>query len=220
LENYPNFNNYDGGDRSMELSEVINRRRTVRDFSQDEVPFEIVEKALQAGLKAPSYNHLKEWDFILVREDNHRLALTRTEEMVEEVTNELRQAFKGYEILAKDMYLDAIPKQKKMILTAPELLIVVYKPKIQVSESKRIYDFNCLASVWCCIENILLSLAEDDVFGVTFIPKNTPGIKKIFNIPQQLEVAAIIPFGYKDSHAKIIPQKEIPLESKLHINNW
>ncbi|AOT71204.1 nitroreductase family protein [Geosporobacter ferrireducens] len=204
----------------MELSEVINRRRTVRDFSQNKVPFKIIEKALRTGLKAPSYNHLKEWDFILVREDRHRLALTRTEEMIEEITNELEQAFKDYENLAKDMYLDAIPKQKRMILTAPELLIVVYKPKTQVSESKKIYDLNCLASVWCCIENILLSLAEDDVFGVTFIPKNTPGIKKIFSIPQQLEVAAIIPFGYKASHAKIIPQKEIQLESKLHINTW
>jgi nitroreductase len=204
----------------MELLEVINRRRTVREFSQKEVPFTIVEKALQAGLKAPSYNHLKEWDFILVKENSQRLALTRTEEMVEEVTDELRQAFNGYENLAKDMYLDAIPKQKRMILTAPEVLIIVYKPKTQVSESKRVYDLNCLASVWCCIENILLSLAEDDVFGVTFIPQNTPAVKKIFNIPQTLEVAGIIPFGYKVSHAKIIPQKEIRLESKLHINNW
>jgi len=48
----------------LELSEVINRRRTVRDFSQEKVAPEIIEKALDAGLEAPSYNHLKEWDFI------------------------------------------------------------------------------------------------------------------------------------------------------------
>lgn len=204
----------------MELTEAINHRRTVRDFSEAEVSFEIIEKALQAGLKAPSYNHLRQWDFILVKEKNIRLALTQTEEMIEKVTDDLKQSFEGYEDLAKDMYLDAIPKQKRMILTAPELLVIIYKPKTQISESKRVYDLNCLASVWCCIENILLSLTENEVFGVTFIPKNTPALKNILNIPQELEVAAIIPFGYKEANAKIIPQKEIVLESRLHINNW
>lgn len=204
----------------MELAEVINRRRTVRDFSKEEVSFEIIKKSLEAGLKAPSYNHLKEWDFILIKDQDIRLALTQTEEMIEEVTDELKQKFKDHDFLAKDMYLDAIPKQKRMILTSPELLVVVYKPKTQVSESKRVYDLNCFASVWCCIENILLSLAENEVFGVTFIPKNTTAIKKILNIPKMLEVAAIIPFGYKDSNAKITPQKEVRLESRLHTNNW
>jgi nitroreductase len=118
------------------------------------------------------------------------------------------------------MYLDAIPKQKKMLMTAPELLVIVYKPKTQVNESKKVYDLNCLASVWCCIENILLSLAENNIYGVTFIPKNTPAIKTILGIPKELEVAAIIPFGYKALDAKIIPQKEVDLTSRLHINNW
>ena len=52
----------------MELLDVIDRRRTVRDFSEKAVPLEIIQRALEAGLKAPSYNHQKEWDFILVRD--------------------------------------------------------------------------------------------------------------------------------------------------------
>ena len=208
------------GGGEMELIEAIKQRRTVRDFSIDVVPLEIIEKALMAGLMAPSYNHLKQWDFILVKEQSIRLALTQTEEMIEKVTDEMKQTFNDHDTLAKGMYLEAIPKQKRMILTAPELLVVVYKPKTQVSESKIIYDLNCLASVWCCIENILLSLTENQVFGVTFIPKNTYAIKKLLSIPQELEVAAIIPFGFKDSNAKIIPQKSVELKSRLHISNW
>ena len=208
------------GGGEMELIEAIKQRRTVRDFSIDVVPLEIIEKALMAGLMAPSYNHLKQWDFILVNEQSIRLALTQTEEMIEKVTDEMKQTFNDHDTLAKGMYLEAIPKQKRMILTAPELLVVVYKPKTQVSESKIIYDLNCLASVWCCIENILLSLTENQVFGVTFIPKNTYAIKKLLSIPQELEVAAIIPFGFKDSNAKIIPQKSVELKSRLHISNW
>jgi len=204
----------------MELQKVIEKRRTIRDFSNKTIDQEIIDIALRAGLKAPSYNHLKQWDFILVRDLKIRLTLTESEEMTEEITDELKKAFEGHDILAKEMYLDAIPKQKKMILTAPELLVIIYKPKTQVGESKRVYDLNCLASVWCCIENILLSLAENDVFGVTFIPQNTQAVKEALNIPQELEVAAIIPFGYKALDVKAIPQKEVLLEEKLHINNW
>jgi nitroreductase len=204
----------------MELQEAIDHRRTVREFSDELIPFDIIKSALEAGLKAPSYNHLKQWDFLLVNDQKLRLAITQTEEMLDKVTPELKQAFEGYESLVKNMYFDAIPKQKRMILTAPELLVVIYKPKTQVEKSEKVYDLNCLASVWCCIENILLSLAENEVFGVTFIPKNTPGVKSTLNIPQELEVAAIIPFGYKAFDNKIVPQKEVQLETRIHINNW
>jgi nitroreductase len=204
----------------MELQDAIRKRRTVRDFSGQAVPFEVIERSLLAGLLAPSYNHLKEWHFFLVRDPHLRIALTQTESMAEQVTDEMKQSLAGYEPLVRNMYLDAIPKQKRMIATAPELLVVVYKPKTQVSESQKVYDLNCLASVWCCIENILLSLAEHDVFGVTFIPQNTPAVKRVLGIPGELEVAAIIPFGYRASDAALYPQKEVPLESRLHRDQW
>ena len=204
----------------MELTEVIRKRRTVRDFSEKKVAPEIIEKALEAGLKAPSYNHLKEWDFILVKDTNTRVALTQTEKLIDHPTDELKQSLENYEVLVKNMYMDAVPKQRKMILSAPELLVVVYKPKTQISVSKRVYDLNCLASVWCCIENILLSFAESDIYGVTFIPQNTSAIKYVLNIPEELEVAAIIPFGYKAMDAKIYPQKEVKVAERLHIDIW
>jgi hypothetical protein len=96
----------------------------------------------------------------------------------------------------------------------------VYKPKTQVKDSKRVYDLDCLASVWCCIENMLLSFAEDDVFGVTFIPQNTPKVKEVLGIPAQLEVAALIPFGYKVKGANDVPQKEVKLEERKHIDKY
>lgn len=204
----------------MELQEAIARRRTIRDFSEQKINPDIINKALFAGLKAPSHNHLKQWYFILVSDQEKRIALIHTEKMIESVTDELEESFRDYDKLSKQMYLNAIPKQKRMILSAPELLVVVYKPKTQITDSKRIYDLNCLASVWCCIENILLSLAEDNIFGVTFIPQNTKAVKEVLSIPPELEVAAIIPFGYKANNATLIPQKEARLEDRLFRNRW
>jgi hypothetical protein len=157
---------------------------------------------------------------LLVNDPHIRLALTKTEAMRDEVDEKTKALFDGLDAAVREMYLYAIPKQKRMILTAPGLICVIYKPKTQIRDSKRIYDLNCLASVWCCIQNILLSLAEDDVFGVTFIPQNTPKVKEALGIPAGLEVAALIPFGYKSDKYVELPQKEIALEERKHIDRF
>lgn len=202
----------------MELMDALARRRTVRDYAGRDVPFPVIEKALRAALMAPSYNHQKEWAFILVNDRKQREALAGR--APDAVSPEIREGLKDYDPLGREMYLAAIPRQKKMILTAPALLVVVYTPKTPIDESKRIYDSNGLAAVWCCIENILLSLAEDDVYAATIVPPDTLTIKEIMGIPRELEVAALIPMGYRAPDAKIIPPKEVAPASVVHADRW
>jgi nitroreductase len=205
----------------MEFYEVVEKRRTVRCFSDDKVPQEIVIKILEAGIKAPTYNHLREWDFILVNDPNVRLDIVKTEGIPDNNNvSQLEHSFSSFDSIAKEMYLDAIPKQKNMLLKAPELLVVVFKPKTKVEMSNRVYDINCLSSAWCCIENILLALAAEDLYGVTYIPQKTVEVKKILGVPEQLEIAALIPFGYKAEELKLIPQKGVDLKEKIHFNKW
>lgn len=52
----------------MEFYEVINRRRTVREWKGESVPQEVLERILSAGLQAPTHNHLREWEFIVLQE--------------------------------------------------------------------------------------------------------------------------------------------------------
>jgi len=205
----------------MEFYEVVDRRRTIRDFASTPVVPDAIQRALEAGLKAPTYNHLREWDFVLVHEPAIRLQLVQAEGLSDEYDIEgLQHSFEGHDPLAANMYLDAIPKQKRMLLAAPELLVVVFKPKTPVVDSRRVYDLNCLASVWCCIENILLALAAEGLYGVTYIPQNTPGIKAALGIPEHLEVAALIPFGHQTGQPRIPPQKGVDLAQKLHFDQW
>lgn len=205
----------------MELKEVIEKRRTVRDFQNKEVPETIIQYAIENAFKAPTYNHLREWDFIIINSMASKLKLIESEKLDQEINiTELENVFMNEEIIMKEMYLDAIPKQKQMIVTAPSVIIVVFKPKIKVEKANRIYDLNCLASIWTCIENFLLSLAEHDIYGVTFIPQNIDTIKKKMGIPSELEIAAIIPIGYKADKAKMLKQKTINIKERIHKEYW
>ena len=205
----------------MDFIEVIKKRRTIRDFENKIIPNSIIEYAIENAFKAPTYNHLREWDFIIIHSLKSKLKLIESENIDKVIdVKELESQFKDEEIIMKEMYLDAIPKQKKMILDAPSVVIVVYKPKTKIENVKRIYDLNCLASVWACIENFLLSLAEYDVYGVTYIPQDTEKIKVKLDIPTELEVASIIPIGYKANDAKILQQKTINTKDRIHFEKW
>jgi Nitroreductase len=205
----------------MELKEAIDKRRTVRDFQDKSVPSHVIEYAIENGFKAPTYNHLRDWNFILLNSLQAKMKLIEAEDLDKAVdSDELERVFSNEDAVMKEMYLDAIPKQKKMILSAPTVVIVVFKPKTRIEDAKRIYDLNCLASVWTCIENFLLSLAEHDVYGVTFIPQNIDKIKKKLGIPERLEVAAIIPVGYKAENAGILQQKKINIAERIHYEMW
>jgi nitroreductase len=205
----------------MEFREVIERRRTIRDFQKREVSMKIIDYAIENGFKAPTYNHLRDWDFIIINSLESKLKLIESEDLDKSIDlKSLEDAFKNEESIMKEMYLDAIPKQKKMILEAPSVVVIVFKPKTKVDKAKRIYDLNCLASIWTCIENFLLSLAEHDVYGVTFIPQNIEILKVKLGIPDELEIASIIPIGYKANNAKILKQKTINIKEKIHLEKW
>ncbi len=205
----------------MDFYEVIHTRRTIRSFSDEKVPEETIVKVLEAGIKAPTYNHLREWDFILVKDSAVRLNIVKAEGIPDKINiSSIENGFLDLDNIAKEMYLDAIPKQKSMLIKAPELLVVVFKPKTKVKDSSSVYDLNCLSSVWCCIENILLALAAEDLYGVTYIPQKVDAVKQVLGIPEYLEIAALIPFGHKVKESKIISQKSINLKEKIHFNKW
>ena len=46
----------------MEFYEVINKRRSIRQFEDREIQREVLERILDAGLKAPSSNHQRRWE--------------------------------------------------------------------------------------------------------------------------------------------------------------
>ena len=57
----------------MEFYEAVNKRRSVREFQSRPVEEEKLLRVLEAGLKAPSNNHLRQWEFLLVKDPEQRV---------------------------------------------------------------------------------------------------------------------------------------------------
>ncbi len=54
--------------RAEEFYQTLRQRRTVRDFSGDPVPFELIEQAIRAAGTAPSGANMQPWRFVVVKD--------------------------------------------------------------------------------------------------------------------------------------------------------
>ena len=180
----------------MDLYEALNSRRSIRRFQSTPVEPEKLQRILEAGLKAPSHNHLREWEFILVNDFEERRTIVEQGACAKDYTKrEVENAVSVMSEWEKPAYLAALPVQKKMLMTAPQLLIVCFRMKKPFQQCDTLYDLNNFASVWLCIENILLAITAEGSGGVTFVPKNTAALRKLLGTPNDYEVAALIPIG-------------------------
>ena len=51
----------------MDLYEVLEKRRTYRDFTDEKVSDEILNRVISAAFKAPTNDHLRQFEFVVVR---------------------------------------------------------------------------------------------------------------------------------------------------------
>jgi nitroreductase len=205
----------------LDFYEVVQKRQSVREFQVKPVEEEKLLRVLEAGLKAPSHDHLRQWEFVLVRDVEQRKRVVGLGAKAEDVTSraELERATEGMtDELQKEMYLKAFPVQKRMLISSPELLVVCFRMVKPLKECKTLYELNNFASIWACIENVLLAMAAEGLYGVTYIPHETASLKRILDMPQDYEIAALIPMGYPTDY--FIKQKAISLRGKIHYDRW
>jgi nitroreductase len=58
------------GSIMRDFYEVVNSRRSIRDFENVSIEDEIIEKIISAGMKAPTNDHMRDWHFIVIKDKN------------------------------------------------------------------------------------------------------------------------------------------------------
>jgi nitroreductase len=204
----------------MDLWQALNTRVTVRTFDDRPVPTNVVAKGVRAALRAPAYNHLWEWGFIEIHDRALRTSLADAAGL-EDVSdpNVLAAKFASLPTEARQIYLRALPLQRTMVLTAPELLVPVYRPKRGERAPEGPADLNAHAAIWVALGYLLLSLAEDGVYGCTIIPGRSAEARQLLGIPEDWEIATLLPFGYPRGR---IVRSEHPsdVDAFLHVDRF
>ena len=208
----------------MDIYEAMAARRTVRVFTDRKIEPETLQKILGAGLLAPSNDHLRAWEFIVVDDISARLQLLdlvgkdRTEQNAVAVIDQWGLV----DPYQREMYIAAIPKQYQMLFNAGSLIIPCFRQKQPLLQPANLSALNGFASIWCCIENILLAAAAAGIFGVTRIPAaaESKHLQTVLNIPADYEIPCYLALGYPAQDVKAIPQHPIHVAERMHWNRW
>lgn len=208
----------------MEFYEVLEKRRTYRDFSDREVSDELLKRVIGAAFKAPTNDHLRQLEFIVMRgrENIARIITPLAKNMA---------AFKDLVFEADDsgdkdkraMFADALPKQQKMLLDSGLLILPFFRQKQSpLLEPAEQSSLNYFASAWCAVENMLLAAADEGLGTAFHIPVSDEAemIKKIVGAPEDYEFTCLLTIGYPAENAFLPKQKEIDIEDRIHENIW
>jgi nitroreductase len=207
----------------MDAYEAMLSRHTVRDFDGCPLQPPLLERILEAGVAAPSNDHTKSWDFVVVEDRAQRLELLGgIKQEISEAEVEASLGDWALESAQRTMYFDAVPRQYRMLLTAPALVVPVFVQVPELLKPDSLSALNAFASMWCCIENILVAAAAEGIMGVTRIPfeEERPRIKRVLSLPAGREVPCYLALGRPAPEAKThaVPPRE--LASRLHLNAW
>lgn len=207
----------------MEFYEAISKRRTVREFLPKEVDFEAIRRILQAGNQAPTWNHNRNWSFIILRTDEEKeYAFEYAKKLADKFDAEayLNRPKPYPTTLGQMMYAHAMPRQFTMLKNAPYVIIPVFKCKELNAEY--VSKLNPFSTIWCVIENIFLAATAEGLACSMRIPLNEEHdiVKKKLKVPATYMIPVFIGIGYADPSEHELEQNEADLDKQIHFGRW
>lgn len=204
----------------MEFYEAISRRHIAREWKTEDVPAETLERILSAGFMAPTNDHRRNWEFVVLRSQQEKetaLQFIKTWSAVQEE----KLAAAALESVPKKMYAYAMPRQYTMLMDAPYVVIPFFKDA-GIFQAKSVNGLNSFASVWCVVENIFLAATAEGLACSMRIPVGEEGsrVAEVLGAPQDYVMPCYIGIGYPAENAPVIEQVDKAVKDALHYGKW
>ena len=188
----------------MEFEKLVKARRSVRSFENTSPSESQLAAILEAGRWAPSPLNLQPWEFILI-DDPQLKAQVRA----------VGEEAKG-EVAENNGPSWAAQYGMDFITEAPLLVVVVVDPSKGGLGGYFGQEYGAMQAASACIQNMLLACADVGLGTLWFTFFRPEKLRPILNIPENLEIAGVIPMGTPGGVTKAPPRKE----PKIHKNGY
>lgn len=177
----------------------MKRRRTVREFSDRPIPYEVIKNALLAAGTAPSGANMQPWHFVVVSKPEIKKDIRKAAEKEE-------KAF--YQRHAPEEWLRALQplgtdENKPFLETAP-CLIVVFLKKVTIDEDgKKHKNYYTTESVGIATGILITALHLSGLATLTYTPSPMKFLNKILGRPDTERAFLVLVTGYPSRNAKV-----------------
>jgi iodotyrosine deiodinase len=203
--------------RASAFYQAMSTRRTVRSFSPEPVPLQLIELAIRAAATAPSGANQQPWRFVVVSNP--------------EVKRRIREAA---EVEEKDFYLRRAPREwlaalqplgtdwQKPFLEIAPYLIAVFRLDYGLhrdvdGQEIKVKHYYVMESVGIAVGLLLSSLHMAGLTTLTHTPSPMGFLCQILKRPKNERPYLLIPVGYPAAGAMVPRIQKKPLSEVLNV---
>lgn len=200
-------------ERSYLYHELMDKRRSVREFSDKAVPIEVIENIVKTASSAPSGAHKQPWTFCVV-------SSTEIKKQIREAAE--KEEYTNYHGRMSEEWLDDLKVfgtdwNKPFLEIAPYLIIVF----------KRAYDFDdnggkaknyyVNESVGIACGFLISAIHNAGLITLTHTPSPMNFLEKILERPKNERAFLLLPVGYPTDDAEVPDLKRKELEEVMKV---
>jgi len=185
--------------RSQEFRIEMQGRRSLRDFSDREVPLELVLNAIATASLAPSGANKQPWTFCLIGDPVLKKQIRILAEEEERISYEGRMS----ERWLKDLEPLGTDHNKPFLEKAPYLIVVFKRINEESEEGTKLNNYYVNESVGIAVGFLLAALHHAGLCTLTHTPSPMSFLQECLQRPQNERPYLLIPVGFADESALV-----------------
>ena len=177
----------------------VSSRRSVRDFSSDDFPIDIIKNCIKSASTAPSGANKQPWHFVVVKDPIIKSKIRKAAEIEEK---------EFYGVRAPKEWLDDLNQLgtdwNKPFLEEAPYLIVVFSKKFDINDDgTNTKNYYVSESVGIASGLLLTALHNAGLVTLTHTPSPMAFLSDILNRPPSDKPYLIIPVGFPSENAEV-----------------
>ncbi|MBT3665419.1 nitroreductase family protein [bacterium] len=195
-------------DLSTQFMNVMATRRSVREFSDEDIPDKVLENIIRTAMSAPSGANKEPWQFSVVKDKTVKKKIRKAAEAEEK---------KFYKERATEEWLKDLNKfetdWRKPFLEEAPALIVVFRQSYDNSGSLKRKNYYVGESVGIASGFLITAIHNAGLVSLTHTPSPMGFLEKILKRPTNEKAFLLIPVGYPE------PNTQVPMLKKRRYKN-
>ena len=199
--------------KSENYYKKISKRRSVRDFSDKEVPREVIENILKAAGSAPSGANKQPWTFCVISNTELKSEIRKLAE-IEEYENYHGRMSDSWKEDLEHLGTDHI---KEFLEIAPYLIVVFKKVYDLDEEGGKLQNYYVNESVGIACGFLITAIHQAGLVTLTHTPSPMKFLQTALGRPKNEKAFLLLPVGYPAANCRV---PNIEKKSLEEISFW
>lgn len=189
------------------IYQIMDKRRSVRTFSDASVPKEVIDHIILTASSAPSGAHKQPWTFCAISNPKLKKAIREAAE---------KEEYDNYHGRMSDDWLqDLAPLRTdwhKPFLEIAPWLIVLFRKVYDLEEGQKVKNYYVSESVGIAAGFLLSAIHQAGLVSLTHTPSPMNFLQKLLDRPENEKPFLLIPVGYPQPDVEVPNLKRKSLE--------